>query len=186
MNFYGSRLEEDGRWMDCARVGEHRDFEPGPVASVSLGERALIQFVTTSRRGDRGKVVLAQWLDDGSLELFGGERWKEQTFHRVLRVDRRGGFELPPALPDFRTRRVNFTFRYVPDEHIVPFRELAPPARADVRVYVEQLARHSPFFRAELELERAASAGARGEAAAEARLRTPRSPAPAVAPARPR
>src|SRR6185369_11288787 len=100
VNFYGSRLEADGRWMDCARVGEHRDFEPGPVASVSLGERALIQFVTASRRGDQRQVVLSQWLDDGSLELFGGERWKEHTFHRVLRVDRRGGFELPPALPD--------------------------------------------------------------------------------------
>src|SRR3712207_7147345 len=32
VNFYGSRLE-DGRWVDTARVGEHKDFEPGPVRS---------------------------------------------------------------------------------------------------------------------------------------------------------
>jgi alkylated DNA repair protein (DNA oxidative demethylase) len=36
VNFYGSRLE-DGKRVDAARVGEHRDFEPGPVASLSLG-----------------------------------------------------------------------------------------------------------------------------------------------------
>ena len=41
VNLYGSRLE-DGRWIDSARVGEHRDFEPGPVASLSIGERALL------------------------------------------------------------------------------------------------------------------------------------------------
>jgi alkylated DNA repair dioxygenase AlkB len=149
VNLYGSRLE-NGRWLDSARVGEHRDFEPGPVASVSLGERALLQFVTPSRRGEPGEVVLSQWLDDGSLQVFGGARWKERTFHRVLRVDTRGGFDLPPAMPDFRTRRVNFTFRYVPDEHVVAFRDLAPEAREDVRGYVETLAATSPFFRAEL------------------------------------
>lgn len=150
VNFYGSRLE-DGRWIDTARVGEHRDFEPGPVASVSLGERALLQFVTPSRRGQPGEVVLSQWLDDSSLQVFGGARWKVETFHRVLRVDRRAGVELPPAMDDFRTRRVNFTFRYVPDEHVVGFRDLAPRPRAAVRGYVEQLAKRSPFFRSELE-----------------------------------
>jgi DNA oxidative demethylase len=152
VNFYGSRLAEDGRWIDTARVGEHRDFEPGPVASISLGERALIQFVTPSRRGEPARVLLSQWLDDGSLELFGGVQWKERSFHRVLRVDHRGGFVLPPAMPDFRTRRVNFTLRYVPDEHVVAFRDLAEPARDDVRGYVEHLARRSEFFRSELAL----------------------------------
>jgi len=149
VNFYGSRLE-DGRWVDTARVGEHKDFEPGPVASISLGERALIQFVTSSRPGERDEVVLEQWLDDGSLELFGGARWKEQTFHRVQRVDTRGGHELPPALPDFKSRRVNLTFRYVPDAHVVPYALLSPEAREDVRPYLETLALHNPFFRAEL------------------------------------
>jgi alkylated DNA repair protein (DNA oxidative demethylase) len=152
VNFYGSRLEE-GRWLDTARVGEHKDFEPGPVASLSFGERALIQFVTSSRPGERDEVVLEQWLDDGSLQLFGGARWKEQTFHRVQRVDTRGGHLLAPKLPDFRTRRINLTFRYVPDAHVTPFAHLSPEAREDVRPYLEQLASHSDFFRDELARE---------------------------------
>lgn len=149
VNFYGDRLDGD-RWVDTARVGEHKDFEPGPVASISLGERALIQFVTSSRPGERDDIVLEQWLDDGALELFGGARWKEQTFHRVQRVDRRGGFELPPKMADFRTRRVNFTFRYVPVEHVIPYAKLSAAARDDVREYVKTLAGHSEFFAREL------------------------------------
>ena len=132
MNFYGSRLE-DGRWVDTARVGEHKDFEPGPVASLSLGERALSSSSRSTRPGERDEVVLEQWLDDGSLELFGGAQWKEQTFHRVQRVDTRAGHQLPPEMPDFQTRRMNFTFRYVPDEHVTPFAQLSPEAREDVR-----------------------------------------------------
>ncbi|MFM7143764.1 MAG: alpha-ketoglutarate-dependent dioxygenase AlkB [Alphaproteobacteria bacterium] len=154
VNLYGKRLDDDGRWVDVARVGEHRDFEPGPVASLSIGERALLQFVTPSRAGERGRVLLEQWLDDGSMQVFGGERWKDRTFHRVQRVDRRGGFDLPPSMPDFRTRRVNFTFRHVPDRDVVRFRDLGSDARADVRGYVERLARSSAHFRAELEADR--------------------------------
>jgi alkylated DNA repair dioxygenase AlkB len=153
VNFYGSRLDGE-KWVDTARVGEHKDFEPGPVGSISLGERALIQFVTSSRPGERDELVLEQWLDDGSLQLFGGARWKEQTFHRVQRVDTREGHLLPPALPDFRTRRINLTLRFVPDAHVTPFGRLGEEAREDVRAYVEELARHSPFFRAALEAER--------------------------------
>ncbi|MCI0572065.1 MAG: alpha-ketoglutarate-dependent dioxygenase AlkB [Myxococcaceae bacterium] len=153
VNFYGSRLEGD-RWVDTARVGEHKDFEPGPVASISLGERALLQFVTSTRPGERDEVVLEQWLDDGALQLFGGARWKEQTFHRVQRVDTRAGHLLPPELPDFRTRRINLTLRYVPDAHITPFAELSPENREDVRPYMETLAKGSTFFRAELAKER--------------------------------
>jgi len=147
VNFYGNRRDGE-KWVDCARVGEHRDFEPGPVASVSLGERALFQFV--GKRGDGEAPVLTQWLDDGSLQVFGGPRWKEQTLHRVQRVDRKRGLELPPAIDGFRTRRVNFTFRYVPDRDIVRFSDLGAEARADVGGYVEQLAAHSGFFRTEL------------------------------------
>ncbi len=149
VNFYGSRLE-DGRWVDTARVGEHKDFEPGPVASLSLGERALIQFVRSSRPGERDEVVLEQWLDDGALQLFGGALWKDELFHRVQRVDTREGHVLPPPLPDFRTRRVNLTFRYVPDEHVIPYAKLSPEAREDVRPYMATLAQHSAFFRTEL------------------------------------
>ena len=138
VNFYGDR------WVDGARVGEHRDFEPGPVASLSIGERALFQFVT---RGGPSEATRTQWLDDGSLQVFAGPRWKDQLLHRVQRVDRKRGLELPPEIPGFRTRRVNFTFRYVPDAHVVPFARLSPHARDDVRGYVEQLAAHAPFFR---------------------------------------
>lgn len=145
VNFYGSR-EEGGRWVDSARVGEHRDFEPGPVASLSLGERALFQFVT-SKAGERSEPLLGQWLDDNSLQVFGGPLYKDRAFHRIQRVDRRLGVELPPRIAGFRTRRVNFTFRYVPEQHVVPFAELGPEAQRDVRGYVEQLATHSEFFR---------------------------------------
>ncbi len=149
VNFYGTRIDGDRR-IDTARVGEHKDYEPGPVASLSLGARALFQFVSGARTPERAAVAFQQWLDDGSLQIFGGDRWKRQLFHRVQRVDRKGEpFAL--ATDRFLTRRVNFTFRYVPDEHIVPFAALPDDAAADVREYVEQLARHSPFFRRALE-----------------------------------
>jgi alkylated DNA repair protein (DNA oxidative demethylase) len=148
VNFYGSR-EEQGRWVDSARVGEHRDFEPGPVASLSIGERALFQFVT-SRAGEREAPILSQWLDDGSLQIFGGPKLKDRALHRVQRVDRREGVELPPNIEGFRTRRINFTFRYVPAAHVVPFERLNPRAQSAVRGYVEELARHSEFFAAAL------------------------------------
>jgi hypothetical protein len=136
--------------VDSARVGEHRDFEPGPVASLSLGERALFQFVTSHRPGDPGVVLEQQWLDDGSLQLFGGARWKERTFHRVQRVDTRDGHRFDLQVRDFQTRRVNFTFRYVPDAHVTPYVALSPEARRDVEASVRELAQHSAFFAAAL------------------------------------
>ena len=146
VNLYGSQLA-GGRRLDTARVGEHRDFEPGPVASISLGERALFQFVRSSRPGDRDEVVSQTWLEDSSLQLFGGERWKRQHFHRVQRVETKGGHRFPLRVADFETRRVNFTFRYVPDQHVVPFAELPRDAQEDVRAYLQTLARNSAFFK---------------------------------------
>ena len=153
INFYGHRRDGD-RWVDVARVGEHRDFEPGPVASLSLGERALFQFVRRGARG--GPPVRSQWLEDGSLQAFGGPWWKDALLHRVQRVDHKGAEELPPRIEGFRTRRVNFTFRYVPDAHVIPFARLGASAQDDVRDYVVALARHEPFF------QRALDAAARG------------------------
>lgn len=151
VNFYGDR-EQDGKTVDAARVGEHRDFEPGPVASISLGERARFQFV---RRGAReAPPVRTQWLEDRSLQLFGGPRWKDDLLHRVQRVDDKHDLDLPPTIAGFRTRRVNLTFRYVPDEHVVPFARLPASARDDVRAYVATLAESSPFFAAALSAER--------------------------------
>jgi len=158
VNFYGDRLE-GGKPVDAARVGEHRDFEPGPVASISLGERARFQFVRRGARGDvRGGAappVRTQWLEDRSLQVFGGPWWKDDLLHRVQRVDDKLGLDLPPAIEGFRTRRVNFTFRYVPDEHVAPFAELPPAARDDVRDYVAALAAGSPFFAQALASEQA-------------------------------
>lgn len=145
VNFYGSRREGE-KWVDVARVGEHRDFEPGPVASISIGERALFQFVARGREPG-SRPVRTQWLDDGSLQAFGGPRWKDDLLHRVQRVDDRRDLELPPAIDGFRTRRVNLTFRFVPGRDVVPFGRLSAEAREDVRGYVEELARHSPFWR---------------------------------------
>ena len=145
INLYGKRREGD-KWIDTARVGEHRDFEPGPVASLSLGERALFQFVESRRPGEREGVVSQQWLDDGSLQIFGGDRWKKRLFHRVQRVDHREGRRFALNVTDFQTRRVNFTFRYVPDEHVVPAARLSPQARGDVDGYLAELAQHSSFF----------------------------------------
>lgn len=149
INLYGSSLV-DGKSVDTARVGEHRDFEPGPVASISLGERALFQFVEPGPKGKQARVVLPQWLDDCSLQVFGGDRWKNKTFHRVIRVDHRGGHKFQLRVKNFETRRINFTFRYVPVEHVFPFAKLSREAREDVRDYVKELAQHSPFFSQEL------------------------------------
>lgn len=149
INLYGARIEGERR-VDCARVGEHRDFEPGPVASISLGERAMFQFVSTSRVGHRDRVVFEQWLDDRSLQVFAGERWKQKFFHRVQRVDKRGGHQFEMPLRDFEVRRVNFTFRYVPEPHIVRYSELLKPSAEDVESYMKELAQNSAFFRAEL------------------------------------
>lgn len=149
INLYGRRLE-NGKWIDTARVGEHKDFEPGPVASLSLGERALFQFVESRRQGERDGVASQQWLDDGSLQIFGGTRWKKRLFHRVQRVDHKAKHLFKLNVQDFLTRRVNFTFRYVPEEHVVPIARLSQEARADVDGYLKQLALHSPFFAREL------------------------------------
>jgi hypothetical protein len=152
----GSAAERRRGSIDAARVGEHRDFEPGPVASLSLGERARFQFV---RRGARdAPPVRTQWLEDNSLQIFGGPRWKEDLLHRVQRVDDKHDLDLPPKIDGFRTRRVNFTFRYVPDEHVVPFAKLPADARTDVRDYVTTLATGSPFFAAALAAEARARA----------------------------
>ncbi len=159
VNFYGDKTDETGKEIDAARVGEHRDFEPGPVASISLGERARFQFV---RRGMRdAPPVRTQWLEDRSLQIFGGPRWKDELLHRVQRVEDKLALALPPAITGFRTRRINFTFRYVPDEHVVPYARLPAAARDDVRDYVTTLAQRSAFFASALAAEPARTTAAR-------------------------
>jgi DNA oxidative demethylase len=146
VNFYGDRAEGD-RWVDAARVGEHRDFEPGPVASLSIGERARFQFVRRGVvEGRDAPPVRTQWLEDGSLQIFGGPRWKDDLLHRVQRVEDKQRLDLPPQIVGFRTRRVNFTFRYVPDDDVTPYAQLPAVAQIDIHDYIAELAQHSTFF----------------------------------------
>jgi hypothetical protein len=146
INFYGNKLE-DGKWVDRARVGEHKDFEPGPVGSMSFGDRAFFQFVNgKSTLGDEN-VVLSQWLEDSSLQIFAGEKWKEKTFHRVQRVEDKKKEKLGPEIDGFQTRRINFTFRYVPEEHVYPLKNLPLNQQGDIADYVRKLAENSPYWR---------------------------------------
>jgi alkylated DNA repair protein (DNA oxidative demethylase) len=146
INFYGNKFE-DGKWVDRARVGEHKDFEPGPVGSISFGERAFFQFVKGKASLGEENIVFSQWLEDSSLQIFGGDRWKTQTFHRVQRVEDKKKELLGPRIENFQTRRINFTFRYVPEEHIVPFEKLPTGLQSDIVPYVEKLGESSAFFK---------------------------------------
>ena len=132
-------------------MGEHKDFEPGPVASLSLGERAFFQFVESRGKGLPSRVVQQQWLEHGSLQMFGGERYKSRLFHRVQRVEKKGGFDFPIQVENFKTRRINFTFRYVPEKHILRIQDFPVPLREDLLPYLKKLAEHSAFFAEELQ-----------------------------------
>ena len=145
INYYGDRIDLGTR-EDLARVGEHKDFEPGPVASLSFGDRALFQFVESSHREGPSRVVLQQWLEDKSLQIFAGEKFKKRLFHRVQRVERKLSQRLPCSLPQFEIRRINLTFRYVPEEHWVDLQNLPKPQQNDVQTYVNQLAQRSNYW----------------------------------------
>jgi hypothetical protein len=146
INFYGNKFEED-KWVDRARVGEHKDFEPGPVASVSLGDRAFFQFVNGKTQLAQENIVFSQWLEDSSLQIFAGDQWKNKTFHRVQRVENKRGEHLGPKIENFNTRRINFTFRYVPDEHIYRLQDLPANQKSDILPYVQTLSQSSSYFK---------------------------------------
>lgn len=149
INFYGNKFYDDVA-IDSARVGEHKDFEPGPVASVSFGEKALFQFVKSEGKQQKSQVILQQWLDDSSLQIFGGDKFKKQLFHRVQRVENKGIIFKDLKTMGFETRRINFTFRYVPREHVQPYRSFPEHLRADLKNYVTELATHSMYWKNEL------------------------------------
>jgi alkylated DNA repair dioxygenase AlkB len=146
VNFYGNKWEEE-KWSDRARVGEHKDFEPGPVGSLSLGDRAFFQFVNGKAQMGDENIVLSQWLEDSSLQIFGGDKWKNKTFHRVQRVEDRRKESLGPKIENFNARRINFTFRYVPEEHIYAFKDLPAEQKADIIPYLETLAHSSNYYK---------------------------------------
>lgn len=148
INYYGSQPLGPGseKTEDRARVGEHKDFEPGPVASISFGERALFQFVRSEGKHHKSDVVLQQWLEDCSLQVFGGDKFKKHLFHRVQRVEDKRNEVFDVNTNDFQTRRINLTFRFVPPEHIVDFHKLPAPQKEDALEYVQALAQKSNFF----------------------------------------
>ncbi len=153
INYYGDKLTEiDGqiKKTDSARVGEHKDFEPGPIASISFGEKALFQFVRSSGKQKSSKVVLQQWLEDSSLQLFGGDKFKKQLFHRVQRVEEKAKNIFDVNTKNFETRRINLTFRYVPREHIQPLSKLPTHLQKDISTYVNELASKSEFWKSEI------------------------------------
>lgn len=151
INFYGNKTINDTT-IDCARVGEHKDFEPGPVASVSFGERALFQFVKSAGKTQKSEVVLQQWLDDSSLQIFGGDKFKKQLFHRVQRVEDKGIKFDKLNTTNFETRRINFTFRYVPTEHVRPLTHLPENLQKDIKSYVTELSSKSNYWKEHVQL----------------------------------
>lgn len=152
VNYYGSEIK-NGSAIDLARVGEHKDFEPGPVASLSFGEKALFQFVESfgRDRNAKSRVVLQQWLGDCSLQIFGGDKFKKKLFHRVQRVEKKTGKIFKVNVENFETRRINLTFRFVPKDHIKTFKKLPDPLREDVHGYMAELAKNSEHFKSALE-----------------------------------
>jgi alkylated DNA repair protein (DNA oxidative demethylase) len=149
INFYGTSIGPDGKRNDCARVGDHKDFELGPVASISFGERAFFQFVL-GNKNLKNNVLEELWIDDSSLQMFGGALYKDRAFHRVQRVENKLKTHFDLQVENFETRRINFTFRYVPEEHIVSFRDLPENLKEDTLPYMEALAKNSEYFQKEL------------------------------------
>ncbi len=153
INYYGDKIEtENGqiKKTDMARVGEHKDFEPGPVGSISFGEKAMFQFVKSIGKSSKSDVVLQQWVEDSSLQIFGGDKFKKQLFHRVQRVENKGTAFPNLNTSNFETRRINFTFRYVPRDHIQPFFRLPENLRQDIKGYISTLAKKSNYWKEQL------------------------------------
>lgn len=144
INFYGTDLR-NGTAQDTARVGDHKDFEPGPVASLSFGERAFFQFVFGNSK-QKNNVAYERWLQDSSLLIFAGEFYKEKTFHRVQRVEDKKTHTFELNLNEFQTRRINLTFRYVPVHHVYKAQEFPATSIEDVLPYIEVLAQNSETF----------------------------------------
>ncbi len=149
INFYGNRLV-NGKKTDFARVGEHKDFEPGPVGSVSFGEKALFQFVDSAGKDHKSAVVLQQWLEDSSVQIFAGDKFKKKLFHRVQRVEENKFTFKDAKTGDFETRRINLTFRYVPREHFVKVQKLPADLQGHIHGYVQELAKNSEFWKQQL------------------------------------
>lgn len=145
INYYGSKLI-NGTDEDFATVGDHKDAEPGPVASISLGEKAWFQFVR-GKQNDPRNVVHEQWLNDSSLLIFWGNKFKNELFHRVQRVENKKKVQFEDHLDEYRTRRINLTFRYVPVEDILDYKGLPQERIRDTKDYVKTLSSTSEYWK---------------------------------------
>ena len=140
INYYGNSFR-DGRWVDTARVNNHKDHEPGPVASLSLGAAADFDF---NLGGRKPSPIEALVLKDRSLLAFWGAEHKDQLYHRVRSVRAQQDHRFDIDINDFRLRRINITLRYVPDDCLSTLAEI--PNNSDLRTSVQALAAHSSFW----------------------------------------
>ena len=131
----------------------------GPACNSGSTSKGLIEKTTEKESTKGGKnVAPAESNPDPGIDLncvYDHLQNPPESFHYLYTKDATDNVHqeadvTPQTIDGFRTRRVNFTLRYVPDEHVVPFARLSPAARSDVGEYVRTLAATSPFFAAEL------------------------------------
>jgi alkylated DNA repair protein (DNA oxidative demethylase) len=147
INYYGRTAKQPGQPpVDYARLRAHRDAEPGAVMSLSIGQPAQFEFVEPEAEAPHH----AQWLRHRSVVVLSGPVYKDQLYHRITRVRYGQDPVLSSRLEDFEVRRINVSFRHVPERYIQDLSELSDEARAIAQPYVEQLAEHSAHYRAQL------------------------------------
>lgn len=146
INYYGREVGE-GPPRDYARLRMHRDGEPGPVVMFSIGQPGLLEFIDPERDG---APELAVWTRHRSVSILSGAEFKDRLYHRITEV--RHGREpvIGCRLEGFEVRRVSVSFRSVPEELILELGGLSARSRGLVWDYVEELARHSAYFREQL------------------------------------
>jgi alkylated DNA repair dioxygenase AlkB len=148
INFYGSeRKGERSPPVDYARLQMHRDAEPGPVVMFSVGQPAQFEFVEPE--GEEPEH--SQWIRNRSVVVLSGANYKDRLYHRVTRVRYGQDPELTSKLEGFSVRRVSVSFRHVPENAITDLGQLGSDARSVVIPYVEELAKSSEHFRAQLD-----------------------------------
>jgi hypothetical protein len=62
-------------------------------------------------------------------------------------VEKKKSIQFNDHLEDYETRRINLTFRYVPEEYIYPLEKFPKEKIDDIKTYLEKLANHSSFWK---------------------------------------
>ncbi|MCP4448369.1 MAG: alpha-ketoglutarate-dependent dioxygenase AlkB [Myxococcales bacterium] len=146
INYYGREVGK-GVPRDYARLRMHQDLEPGPAILFNIGQAGLLEFIDPEVSLD---PVCGVWARHRSLGIFSGPEFKDRLYHRVSQVRTGDKPEIHTQLDNFELRRVSVSFRHVPQNLIEDFSELPNEAQSKVRDYVEELARTSPHYRAQL------------------------------------